>query len=370
MQPPADATTAQTPAAAPGLTPAAGTGFYPAPQTEQPPARRTFRGFLGRFFGVPLRGRTWLNIVYLLLSFPLGIIYFSILVSLLPTGLGTVIVWIGIPILIATAYVWWAFAALERHLSDLMLGTHLAPAPQPWRRAQGLLPKVKALFGAPSTWKDLGFVIAKFPLGILSFVVVLVSFVVPVAFILAPIGVHWSDWAEQTGTQIPESQHGFYLEFWHIDTTAEALVLVPLGIIGIFVGLWVINGLAALCRMIAAGLLETAPAGLPPAAAQPAPATFAAMPGVPGPAAAPYGGAPAYGAAGAPAQLAQPAPAQETSAQPAPAEPAPAPATPAPAPSPQPTRSSSRTTSTAGVRGPSAPSAPSPPSAPAAEEES
>jgi hypothetical protein len=245
--------------------------------TPRPPRRSAAR----RFFGVPARPQTWLNLIYLLLSFPLGIFYFSLFVSLLPTGLGTVIVWIGIPILLLTAAIWWVCAAFERYLADGLLGTHLAPSPQPWRHAQGVWPRIKAHFGAAATWKDLAFIFAKFPLGIVSFVVVVVSLAVPAALVSAPLTVNWADWAQEGGAQIPPDQRGFYFESWHVTTAVEALVFVPFGILTFFVGLWVINGMAAVSRAAAKGLLETArpdeaaaraPAGpVPPVAPRPPP---------------------------------------------------------------------------------------------------
>lgn len=257
--------------------------------TPRPPRRSAAR----RFFGVPARPQTWLNLIYLLLSFPLGIFYFSLFVSLLPTGLGTVIVWIGIPILLLTAAIWWVCAAFERYLADGLLGTHLAPSPQPWRHAQGVWPRIKAHFGAAATWKDLAFIFAKFPLGIVSFVVVVVSLAVPAALVSAPLTVNWADWAQEGGAQIPPDQRGFYFESWHVTTAVEALVFVPFGILTFFVGLWVINGMAAVSRAAAKGLLETArpdeaaaraPAGpVPPVAPRPPLPPVAPSPPRPGP---------------------------------------------------------------------------------------
>lgn len=40
-----------------------------------------------KFFGVAVQGRTYLNMLYLLLSFPLGLSYFVILVTGLALGI-------------------------------------------------------------------------------------------------------------------------------------------------------------------------------------------------------------------------------------------------------------------------------------------
>ena len=255
-----------------------------APQATGAPRPSLLR----RFFGVATRGRTWLNILYLLLAFPLGVFYFSFFVSMLATAIGTIIVWVGIPLLALTALLWWAFAALERHLADALLGTHLAPAPTPWRNALGTWARIKAHTGCAATWKDLAFLFVKFPLGIASFVIVTVVVSVPVAFISAPLTVNWADW---TSTTIAPEERGFYFQLWHVDTVAEALVFVPVGILLLFVGLHVINGTAALWRATAQALLETAD---PAAMARPQDVLATAAAGSPVP---PPGWTPAHAAA-------------------------------------------------------------------------
>jgi len=254
-----------------------------APQAAGAPRPSLLR----RFFGVATRGRTWLNIVYLLLAFPLGVFYFSFFVSMLATAIGTIIVWVGIPLLALTALLWWAFAALERHLADALLGTHLAPAPTPWRNALGTWARIKAHAGCAATWKDLAFLFVKFPLGIASFVIVTVAVSVPAAFISAPLTVTWADWMS---TPVAPEERGIYIQLWHVDTVVEALVFVPVGILLFFVGLHVINGMAALWRATARSLLETAA----PGAAAPLQDVIApAAPGSPVP---PPGWTPTYGA--------------------------------------------------------------------------
>jgi len=50
-----------------------------------------------QFFGVVAREGTYLNIIYLLLAFPLGTAYFVFLVTGLSLGLGLSITLLGIP---------------------------------------------------------------------------------------------------------------------------------------------------------------------------------------------------------------------------------------------------------------------------------
>src|SRR5579872_1034047 len=68
------------------------------------------------FFSVARQRQTYLNLLYLLSAFPLGILYFVMLVAGLSVGVSTLIVWVGIPILLLTIIMWQGFASVERYL--------------------------------------------------------------------------------------------------------------------------------------------------------------------------------------------------------------------------------------------------------------
>src|SRR5437588_8637940 len=61
------------------------------------------------------------NIVFLLLSFPLGLIYFLIAVIGLSVGLGTLVIWIGLPILFTTLFIIRSMAEVERRMVSSLL---------------------------------------------------------------------------------------------------------------------------------------------------------------------------------------------------------------------------------------------------------
>ena len=52
-----------------------------------------------RIFGAVIEPQSYVNILYLFLVFPLGIVYFMFLVTGLSLGFGLLIIWAGIPIL-------------------------------------------------------------------------------------------------------------------------------------------------------------------------------------------------------------------------------------------------------------------------------
>ena len=282
---PADRPAGPGPATPPGPAPAA-PAAYPAPSAPttlpaaappagwSPPApggpasrgTGTDQGWASRFFGVIARSRTWLNAVYLFLAFPLGLVYFLVLVVGTALGVGLVILWVGIPILLVVMAAWWAFAAFERRLADALLGTSCGPSPRPWEAAENPLGRMKAALSHTSTWKGLAFTLIKFPFGVISFAI-LVSLVAFVDYmIFAPV------WA---AVSVGPSGPSFF--GWHPGSWYAALALVPVGLIALFVGLHLINAVAAGWRLLVEGLLvEEPPVQTPPAG--PSVSTWAAAP--------------------------------------------------------------------------------------------
>ena len=67
-----------------------------------------------RFAGAVLRGQTWLNLAYLLLAFPTGLVYFIVLVVGISLGVALAILVVGLGILLATLAAWRGMAAVEQ----------------------------------------------------------------------------------------------------------------------------------------------------------------------------------------------------------------------------------------------------------------
>ena len=82
---------------------------------------------LSKFFGVAVRGQTYLNMLYLLLAFPLGLFYFVFLVTGLSLGVSLVIVWVGIFFLLIVFTVWIALLVMERYLAIQLLHEDIPP---------------------------------------------------------------------------------------------------------------------------------------------------------------------------------------------------------------------------------------------------
>jgi len=273
---------------------------------------------LGWFFGVVARPRTWLNVVFQWLAFPLGLFYFVFLAVGLSVGLGLVIVWVGIPILLVVAGAWWLFGAFERVQARYLLGADVPMPPRAWESANGVWGKLKAHFGSGATWKDLIYLFAKLAFGIVS-TTLLMTVAGALFWCLAlPVAALWHIDIVTTSTGS-----------WHPPLWL-GLLGIPAGLLVFFVGLHLLNGWGWVCRqwaqlMFGAPPQASAPAAtaplvtVAPAAAAPALAPLVSVPAPPQPPVAPE-----------PAPPQPPVPATPEPAPPQPPEPAQPPQPPEP----------------------------------------
>ena len=129
------------------------------------------------------------NIVFLLLSFPLGLIYFLIAVIGLAVGLSTLVIWIGLPILFATLFIIRSMAEVERRMVSSLLRMPVPyQLPGPPEPRLSFLRRFGRMLSDPSTWTSTIYMLLKLPLGILSFVLAVTLSVVSAALVLFPLG--------------------------------------------------------------------------------------------------------------------------------------------------------------------------------------
>jgi two-component system phosphate regulon sensor histidine kinase PhoR len=131
--------------------------------------------------------RTYLRIFYLLLALPLGILYFTVIVTGLSVGFGLAIIIVGFPILVATLLCWMLFARIERELAIHLLGAKIGPMSLPDHVQRTLWQRLLKTLSDPVTWKSLIYVILEFPFGIASFTVAVTLITVSLALILYPV---------------------------------------------------------------------------------------------------------------------------------------------------------------------------------------
>lgn len=140
-----------------------------------------------RFRAVSGKRSLTLSVLYNLLALPLGIFYFSVLVTLLSVSVSTLVIWIGLPLFFCTIMSIWGLAAFERFLAQEMLGIPLPPMSRRRLTGAGWWQDFVARLKHPVTWKSLSYLLLKMPLGITSFTITVVFTLVSLAMSLAPV---------------------------------------------------------------------------------------------------------------------------------------------------------------------------------------
>jgi hypothetical protein len=176
------------------------------------------------------------SLVYLLLNLPLGIAGFTWVVTLFTTGVGSVIVWAGLPVLALLVLSTRAAAQFERARVHTMLGAYVArpyrPLPSTGQRARW---RARLLDGA--TWRDLGYFVLLLPIGIAEFTVVVTTWSVGLGLVALPVYFRF----------LPDGAYffpAFDARWIVIDSTVEALPWAALGVLVLALSIVLTRGLA------------------------------------------------------------------------------------------------------------------------------
>lgn len=147
----------------------------------------TNQDFLHRFFGVALQGRAYLNILYLIVMLPLGIIYFTIVITGFSISIGLLILIIGI-------FITFLFLLLIRGISSLhllyassLLGFELPPKVQTGTTGKGLFDYLKKILTDSKTYTSMIYMFLELPLGIIYFTIIITLLSISLSFAFSPI---------------------------------------------------------------------------------------------------------------------------------------------------------------------------------------
>jgi hypothetical protein len=181
-----------------------------------------------------ITARGWTSLTHHLLGLPLGTAYFIWLVTGLSTGIGLAITIVGIPLLTLVLAATRPLLMFERGLANTLLGTQLAPvAVAP--RADGWFARLKAYWTDGTTWRGVGYLLARFPIGIATFVIAVTAYSVALWCLAAPLLA---------------PLEAMDLGFWEPDTVLEGLAFVPFGLVALFTAGWISEGMAAMSRAL------------------------------------------------------------------------------------------------------------------------
>jgi hypothetical protein len=191
-------------------------------------------------FLVLAEARTYTTLLYLLLGFPLGLVYFVMLVTGGALGIGLSVIAVGLVILFMLVLAGWALTLFERQLAIHLLGANVPPA-KPEGAPKDGWPWIKSVFGNPVTWKGILFLGLKFPLGLASWVVTIVLLAIVATFVTAPLSL-------ALGASINIFE-------WQIETYGEAAVLTLIGFLALLPTAYFLNALGAVWARFAEVML-------------------------------------------------------------------------------------------------------------------
>lgn len=190
------------------------------------------------FLMVAFKKQTYLNILYLLFSFPLGTAYFIFLITGLSFGFGLLLMWVGIPVLLLIFLAWWEIAAFERQMAIWLLGVEISSMSNqsPCASDSSILQRFVQRVKSPVTWKSLIFLLIKFPLGIFSLVLMTVLLCLTLVMLFTPVL--------------------YVLGASEVSSVLEAFVVSIAGIFVGFLSLHILNVLAGLSGDFAKRMLS------------------------------------------------------------------------------------------------------------------
>ena len=200
------------------------------------------------YLDVYLQPQTYLSLVYLLLAFPLGLVYFIVLVVGFSTGFALTLIIIGIFLLILMLALTRFFILIERKMAIWFLSI---PASRGElyglsRTQSTWLKKLLRTIRYPQTWTGLLYLMLKLPIGIVVFAVV--AFLLTSSFGLLASLFTYRMWEDQFW--------GPGILFWKIDTMAEGIIGFLLGFILLTISLHIINYLGRLLGIFTRWLLN------------------------------------------------------------------------------------------------------------------
>ncbi|MEZ0065580.1 putative membrane protein [Streptacidiphilus sp. MAP12-20] len=206
-----------------------------------------------RFFLAPFSARTWRETLHLVLDLPVGIASFTYVITMLALGAGTLVTFIGLPVLAAAVGGARGVGAMERARARALLKADIA-APQPLRPSRpGLMAWIGAVLKNGTNWRSALYSVLMLPVGIFNFVVAVVLWSVSISAALYP-AYHWvfPKYVGWSGLKLWENNgHAHYLS-----TLPEITGTCVAGIVLLLVTAQIVRGLANVRRAMAQSLLR------------------------------------------------------------------------------------------------------------------
>ncbi len=171
--------------------------------------------------------------LYALAALPLGVLWFSAVVTLLALSAGLAITLVGVPLLVLTLGLVRVAGGLERRWAELVLGERIAASaarpglhgPEPWWR------RLWAIVSEGAVWRETLYLLLQLPAGVGLFVAAVTAWSVALGGLTAPAW-HWA---------IPRSEL-----LWEGSALGRAVELggtFLLGVVALLAAPWIVHAL-------------------------------------------------------------------------------------------------------------------------------
>lgn len=200
----------------------------------------------GRLFSAVSVSSTFLALIHLLVNLPLGIAYFTVLVSGVSLGAGLLITLLGIPILVGMGWVVRAFGNIERARLNAFLGTSLRDPYRSIAPESGWIARLFAIGADPATWRDFLFLILRLPVGILTFTVTVTIWSLGLGLLFSPVSYLFGVFRMTIGSYV-------------IDGPVAVVFATLAGVVVLVLAFGLTRGLAVLEAVMARALLDASP---------------------------------------------------------------------------------------------------------------
>ncbi|QNP75801.1 sensor domain-containing protein [Streptomyces roseirectus] len=200
----------------------------------------------------PFEGRSWREFVYVLLSLPIAVVFFTYTVTMMSVGAGLLITFLGVPLMAAALAGCRGFGALERARARGLLGMEIAD-PAPLRpRKRGLMGWVGAVLKDGASWRHALYSLLQLPWSVFTFGVALTVWWTGLTMLTYPLWFWvFPMYAGQDGIQLyGDGRHGIYL-----DNPFEITVTALIGMLVTMTAPWIVRALTMVDRLLVHGLL-------------------------------------------------------------------------------------------------------------------
>jgi signal transduction histidine kinase len=205
------------------------------------------------FLQAPFTRRTWAEVGYAIVGFPLALVGFVLTVALTMAGAVLTVTLIGLPViaLLIMGARWWG--GLHKGLARAMLGVEVAPLRE-FRPRAGLLGRLGSCLGNAEGWRAILFIVVGFPLATIRLAAAAMFWSNGVVCLTYPLLVVLFD-PRNTDAHGVEHRAGMQFGDMYMDTWPRILAVSAAGVLILLLAPWVVRALVLLDRLLIPALL-------------------------------------------------------------------------------------------------------------------